>query len=166
MISKGIKKLCKTPELIENYNLAIADKTQVWDCHHRNEHLYTEDELRSLGLYYNCPPCELIFLTRKEHSNWPHKGKNEYYKKLIGNTPWNKGGHMPEEAKRKISEKLTGTHHESRPCKDETKNKISQTIKSKGITPPSQKGKHWYTNGIINKLCFTCPDGFRPGQVR
>lgn len=28
---------CMTPELIENYNLAIADKEKVWICHHRKE---------------------------------------------------------------------------------------------------------------------------------
>lgn len=166
MIRKSIERICKDYTKIENYDKAIADDSQIWDCHHRNECFYTEDELKSLGLYYNCPPCELIFLSRKEHSNWPHKGKNEYYKKLIGRTPWNKDGRLSEETKRKISQTLEGTHHESRPCKDETKNKISKTLKSKGITPPSQKGKHWYTNGIINKLCITCPDGFRPGQVR
>ena len=28
---------CRTPELIENYDKAIADTTQTWDCHHRLE---------------------------------------------------------------------------------------------------------------------------------
>lgn len=28
---------CMTSELIENYNLAIADKEKVWICHHRKE---------------------------------------------------------------------------------------------------------------------------------
>ena len=54
-----------------------------------------------------------------------------------------------------------GCHHS-----EETKDKISQYNKTHGIKPPSQKGKHWYTNGVINKLCATCPDGFVPGQVR
>lgn len=67
---------CTKPELIENYNLAIADKTQVWDCHHRNERFYAQDELISLGLYCNCPPCELIFLTPREHCSTYHVAKN------------------------------------------------------------------------------------------
>lgn len=34
--------LCTTPNLIENYDKAIADKTQTWICHHRLE-TYTSD---------------------------------------------------------------------------------------------------------------------------
>ena len=30
------KCLCRTPELIENYDKAIADDNQIWECHHRN----------------------------------------------------------------------------------------------------------------------------------
>ena len=29
--------LCITPELIENYDLAIADTNNMWICHHRLE---------------------------------------------------------------------------------------------------------------------------------
>ena len=28
---------CEDITLIENYDKAIADETQVWDCHHRDE---------------------------------------------------------------------------------------------------------------------------------
>lgn len=61
------KCFCRTPELIENYDKAIADTTCIWECHHRNERFYTRQELKDLGLYYDCPPCELIFLTPEEH---------------------------------------------------------------------------------------------------
>lgn len=27
------------------------------------------------------------------------------------------------------------------------------------------KGRHWFNNGITNKFCFVCPDGFRPGKL-
>ena len=36
---------CRHPELIENYDKAIADKTQTWECHHRMEAVYTRNEL-------------------------------------------------------------------------------------------------------------------------
>ena len=36
--------LCKTPELIENYNKAISDTTQIWECHHRMEAVYSRAE--------------------------------------------------------------------------------------------------------------------------
>ena len=29
----------------------------------------------------------------------------------------------------------------------------------------SKKGKHWYNDGKINKLCYECPDGFVPGML-
>lgn len=66
--------LCTTPNLIENYDKAIADKTQTWICHHRLE-TYTSDgerrfidirpeELIALDMYFHRPPNELIFLTK------------------------------------------------------------------------------------------------------
>lgn len=34
----AVKKFCKEyPSMIENYDKAIADKTQTWHCHHRDE---------------------------------------------------------------------------------------------------------------------------------
>ena len=53
---------CTKPELIENYDEAIADTTQTWECHHRLQ-THTSDgerrliditstELIALGMYY------------------------------------------------------------------------------------------------------------------
>ena len=58
---------CRHPELIENYNLAIADETQVWQVHHRKEEFYSYKELIERGEYYDISPEELIFLTIAEH---------------------------------------------------------------------------------------------------
>lgn len=58
---------CRHPELIENYNKAIADTTQIWDCHHRKEEFYSYKELIERGEYFDVPPEDLIFLTREEH---------------------------------------------------------------------------------------------------
>lgn len=73
------KRYCKEdPSMIENYDKAIADKTQTWDCHHRDEVrtlpsgmvVYrSQKELIENDRYYNCPANELIFLTRSEHRN-------------------------------------------------------------------------------------------------
>ena len=36
MINEGVKKFCNEDiSLIENYNKAISDSNQTWDCHHR-----------------------------------------------------------------------------------------------------------------------------------
>ena len=76
---------CRTPELIENYDKAIADTTQTWDCHHRLETHNSDGERRlvdistaeliALGMYYDRPPEELIFLTSAEHHCLHNKGK-------------------------------------------------------------------------------------------
>ena len=76
--------LCQTPELIENYDKAIADHDRVWACHHRDEIRVLPSgmiahrsmaELIENGRYYNCPPNELIFLTPEEHATVHHKNK-------------------------------------------------------------------------------------------
>lgn len=104
---------CTKPELIENYDKAIADKTQTWECHHRNEKFYTMQELIDLGLYYDCPPCELIFLTLAEHNKEYHKGK----------------AHHSEEAKQKIKEKRA--KQAMKPHSEETKEKMRKVRKGK-----------------------------------
>lgn len=53
-----------------------------------------------------------------------------------GQKAWNKGKHLSEETKRKISE-----------------NHKSPTL-----------GKHWYTNGTDNVLSTECPTGYKPGK--
>lgn len=87
---------CRKPELIENYDLAIADTTQVWDCHHRKEEFYSQKELIERGEYFDRPPEELIFLTPTEH-----RKIDSFCKR---NSEARKGKKRSEETKRKIIE--------------------------------------------------------------
>lgn len=74
----NVKKFCKEdPSKIENYDKAIADETQTWHCHHRDEVkvlpsgimvIRSVEELIENCRYFNCPANELIFLTPAEHS--------------------------------------------------------------------------------------------------
>lgn len=101
---------CKTPELIENYNKAIVDTTQVWDCHHRLETHnsdgerrlvdITKKELIILGMYFDRPVNELIFLTKADHTMLHKKGK--------------KRGPQSEDHKRKNSEARRGKSHSNK----------------------------------------------------
>ena len=89
---------CEDLSLIENYDKAIADTTQMWDCHHRGEVLpcgrFSQDDLKKFGLYYKRPASELIFLTHSEHRRLHTKGVprpdlkgiplSEAHKKAIG----------------------------------------------------------------------------------
>ena len=75
---KDLKRYCREPlNNIENYQKAVADLTQMWECHHRKEtdEGYSHKELIELGLYYYRPADELIFLTEREHKSLHHKGK-------------------------------------------------------------------------------------------
>ena len=110
MISKNMLKYCDKPELIENYEKAIVDKTQIWHCHHRLEEFVSKQWLIDHNDYYNVSPNELIFLTNEEHSSLHHKGKvlSEEIKKKISGVK--KGYHHSEETKKKISEADKGKH--------------------------------------------------------
>ena len=151
--------LCRTPELIENYDKAIADTTQVWNCHHRLE-THTSDgekrlvdisraELIALGTYYDRPPEELIFLTKAEHQRLHNVGKPSPMK----------GKHHTEEWTRKIAESNKGKHdigyNKGKQFSEGWKLKLSE----------SHKGKHWYNNGEISVQAKECPEGFVKGRI-
>ena len=129
----NFKRYCKNYQDIENYEKAKVDDFVGWECHHRLE-THTPDgkrrevdigykELKALGLYYNRPAEELIFLTTREHKAY-NKGK----------PAWNKGKKMSEEFCRKNSESHKGKH-----ASDETRRKMSEV--RKGENHPMY-GKH------------------------
>ena len=71
---KSAKSYCSEDIcLIENYYQAIADEERMWDIHHRREcdengrTLFTHKQLKEIGLYFNRPASELIFVTRSMH---------------------------------------------------------------------------------------------------
>ena len=173
MISKrSAKAFCKDDiSLIENYDKAIADKTQVWQCHHRRETIFSKKDLIEIGEYYNRPACELIFLTPFEHNSLHHLGKPSCMK----------GKHHSAETLKKLSEKkkgknnpFFGKHHSA-----ETRKKMSESNKGKNHPffgkhhsektrrklSKARIGKHWYNNGVISVLARECPDGFVKGRI-
>ena len=63
-----VKAFCKDYTKIENYEKAVADTTQTWDCHHRMELVVTGavvdstvQDLKDWDIYYDRPADELIF---------------------------------------------------------------------------------------------------------
>ena len=104
-----VKAYCSEDiSLIENYDLAIADNMQTWDCHHRGEILpcgrFSPNDLKKFGLYYKRPAAELIFLTKAEHTHLHKRGitLSEATKKAMSDT--RKGVPKSEEHKKAISE--------------------------------------------------------------
>ena len=70
-------------EQIDNYELAKKDNFNGWHIHHKLECVETggeinrtAKELQDLGLYYNRPANELIFLTASEHSKLHGRSKS------------------------------------------------------------------------------------------
>ena len=115
MISKRRSELycCDNISLIENYELAINDNSQIWECHHRLEiqnGIFKSDvELKKENLYYKRPASELIFLTHSEHKKLHCDNPN--YRKLksiqqngINNNRY--GKHLNDNVKNKISKSL------------------------------------------------------------
>ncbi|MCF0114702.1 MAG: hypothetical protein HUJ56_05060 [Erysipelotrichaceae bacterium] len=83
MIGKIAHAYCDRIEEIENYKLAIADETHIWECHHRLEENYTRKELIQMKLYYHVQPKDLIFLTRADHRKVEHKGFSSYRRRSL-----------------------------------------------------------------------------------
>lgn len=181
----NFERYCIDPENIENYEKAKADNFVGWCVHHRRGEYTTTKELKASKMYYHRPAEELIFLTESEHDSLHKKGKpkSEEHKNKLSEAK--KGKHLSEEHKKKIGEgnkgkKLSDETKKklSKPKSDETKQKMSEAAKNmskehkqklsetkKGKNNPAY-GKHWYNNGIKNKLCYERPDGFTPGRLR
>lgn len=121
---KHVNRYCREDiSLIQNYDKAISDDTQMWDCHHRKE---TDEglsvkQLKELGLLFDRPASELIFLTKSEHMSLHNKDKNHPMY----------GKHHSNKTKEKQSESMKGKHHSK-----ETRNKQSESMIGKN------KGKH------------------------
>ncbi len=92
---KIIDYCCEDISLIENYYKAIADKTQIWICHHRleTELDLSKQELIEMGLYFYRPASELILVTKSEHNSLHFRDR----------TPWNKEKNLSTEHKEKIA---------------------------------------------------------------
>lgn len=165
MNAKYYKRYCSSIEQVENYELALKDNFKGWDCHHRLETHNSDGERRlvdissrelmDLGMYWDRPPEELVFMRRREHTTL----------------------HNVNVARcQRISKSKIGI-----PRSEETKRKVSETRKLRGIKPSLEqrkkqsefmkgnthtKGMKWFNNGKINKLSFECPEGFVPGMLR
>lgn len=127
-----VKKYCKDFEKIENYEKAVNDESQMWECHHKAEICYSRKELIERGDYYNVPPCNLIFLTKAEHVKLHKTGKPSPFKE----------NHHSEETKRKQSETHKGEKNPmyGKSFSEEHKRKMSEAKKGKASP---YKGKTW-----------------------
>lgn len=154
MISGSTLEYCDEDiSLIENYYLAIKDKSQIWECHHRleiqDDKILSRQDLKNQGLYYKRPASELIFLTRSEHTslhakNRSQESKNKFSQKMKGKLKSKefkekvskglKGRSPSEEHRRHLSESLTG-----KLLSDKTKKKLSVINTGKKLSLETRK---------------------------
>lgn len=130
---------------IENYDKAIDDTTQTWECHHRGEILpcgrFSKADLEKFGLYENRPASELVFMTASNHAS------------IHDNWNWT-GKHHSEATKKKLSEKAKG-RYVGRPA-TWLKNK-KQTEEHKQKNREAQLGMKFWNNGKITIKAKECP---------
>ena len=138
------KFCCEDIGLIENYELAIADTTQTWHCHHRGEVLpcgrFSPNDLKKFGLYYKRPAPELIFLTKAEHNRLHKSGVplSEEHKKAISDSK--KGVPKSEATKKAMSEARKDV-----PLSEEHKKALSDSLKG---VPLSEDHKKAISDGL------------------
>lgn len=99
--------------MIENYDKAIADKENIWHCHHRleigsNGERVSHKDLKRSGLYFNRPASELIFMLGSDHNKLHNKNPSEETRRkrsesCKGRQSPNKGKHLSAETKKKMS---------------------------------------------------------------
>ena len=131
---KEARKYCKDDiSKIENYELAIADTTRTWYCHHILGEILTRQQLLEHDFYYNVPHCMLKFVTKAEHNRLHKKGKQYTIESRKKMSEAKKGKHPSEESRKKMSAAHKG---KSSPRKgvtlsDETRRKLSEVRKGK-----------------------------------
>ena len=128
------RKYCKEDiSKIKNYDKAIADTTQTWVCHHMTETWWgcSKKDLIENECYYNRKACELIFLTKAEHTRLHNMNRSEETRRktsesLKGRPAWNKGmcNIYSDETRRKMSEAQKG-----RTFSEESRRKMSEARK-------------------------------------
>ena len=140
---KRARRYCYEPELIENYDKAVADAKRIWHCHHRVETIMNcgIKELKAQGCYYNRPAHDLIFLPQEEHRRLHRKGtkssketKMKMSEARKGNKSYWFGKKLSDEHKRKLSEAKKGKHRS-----EETKKKISEAKKGMKLSNETRR---------------------------
>lgn len=164
MISiQKVHRFCKDDiSKIENYDKAIADTAQTWDYHHRleltlnGEFAHSREELKRLGMYYNRPYFELIFLTTTEHQRL-HKTRKpltaEHRQKISEAI---KGKTLCPSYIKKLSESHKGKTHTI-----EQRKKLSDSLKGHTVSDKTRKKLSDALKGKTNKALSERSDAYR-----
>lgn len=189
---KSAKRFCLDDiSLIENYQIAMEDETQMWDCHHRLEiqgqFRNSRELLKKCGMYYKVPAWQLIFLTHGEHTALHNKNrdfseetKQKLREVLKGKPSPNKGKPKSAEHRQHLSEALKGrpspnkgkkfsAEHKQHLRESHLGKKLSAETKQRlrEVNLGKAKGSHWWNDGTICKFSKECPGpDFMPGRLK
>ena len=163
------KYCCEDISNIENYDKAVADKTQTWICHHKLEikdlKIFSRQLLINDGMYYKRPAAELIFMTKSQHHKLHSLNMSlTWHSKLSKNakTGGMTGKKHSEQSKKKMSESHKGLKSPNKG------NHFSHTDQAKKKMSESHKGKVWINNGVKSTLCCpeNIPSGWKKGRLK
>lgn len=171
MINKDLKRLrriCNEYELIENYNEAIADTEKKWVLHHKKELVATggerfmkAEELKALGLYFNLPKEDLIFLRKDIHDAMHKKECSVSDETRKKQSEAKKGKEFSKEHRMHLAEKKFGNTNAKGSIRgDDYKEKQKTSHLGK------KKGWIWIHNNYINVQIMkgtAIPRGFELG---
>lgn len=157
-------------------------------CHHRleltlnGEHALTPQELIRHDMYYNRPYFELIIMTSSEHTTLHNKSRDVSYfvhreltdslrKKLSDSTKsrhWYNNGIINKYVAECPIGFVKGRLYTGKYAHKHNYKPVHSTPKLIKNTKISARntGKHWYTNGVINRFTYECPEGFSPGFLQ
>ena len=152
---------CSDIENVENYQKAKKDNFIGWECHHRLETHNSDGIRRDVDISHKELKALGMYYSRPA-SELIFLTESEHH------ALHHKGKQLSEETKNKLSKTLKG-HLVSA----ETRNKISEAKKGKLFSEEhknkiseAKKGKYWFNNGKISIMAKECPDGFIPGRLR
>lgn len=104
-------------------------------------------------------PEDLVVMDYGEHTRYHHKGKHKEYvwseKRNKAISDAKKGHEVTQHTREKISSTLKGK------CPS-----YDVILKGAEAAAISNRGKHYYNNGVICIKSFECPDGFVPGMLK
>lgn len=148
-----LERYCSHIENIENYELAKADDFVNWDIHHRLE-THTSDgvlrlvplsskELKALGMYFNRPASELIYMKKGDHMRLHNQQRTPYSEETRAKMrarsyssefraklrAANLGKHLSDETRAKLRAANLGKCHS-----EEAKAKIREAMRGRSVS--------------------------------
>ena len=135
---ENAKRYCKDDiSEIYGYQDAIADKHNVWACHHCLGLIYTKKELIEKGLYYNQPAEMLMFVEKGIHEKLHWITQDERKRKISemysGKNSPNYGKRRSKESIEKMKSKKIGKKMYTRTKKKMSDSHINNPKLSKRI---------------------------------